>query len=74
MVSERGNLLSCCGLSCSAGKKQMNALFIKVPGHRGNSFPSVGAGAVLTAALAGLLLKSCPSPPSCLPTQTSRLG
>lgn len=71
---ERGNLLSCCGLSCSAGRQRMNALFIKVPGHGGNGFPSVGAGAVSTAALAGLLLNCCPSPPSCLPTQTSRLG
>lgn len=43
----------------------MNALFIKEPGHRGNGFP-MGAGAILTAALARLLLKRCPSPPSCL--------
>lgn len=57
--------MSCYGLSDSAGREQMNALFIKDPGHRGNGFP-MGAGAVLTAALAGLLLKRCPSPPSCL--------
>lgn len=49
----------------------MNALFLNVPGHGGNGFTSAGAGAVSPAALAGLLLTICPSPPSCLPTQTS---
>lgn len=57
--------MSCYGLSASTGREQMNALFINEPGHRGNGVP-MGAGAVLTAALARLLLKRCPSPPSCL--------
>lgn len=62
---ERGNS-EFLWISCSSRRKWGNALFKKVPGHGGNGFPSMAARAVLAAAWAGLLLKSCPSPLSFL--------